>query len=59
MSHFVHIVVADALRLSVFERHLDSALNNMLQFSGSPEVVRQLDLMVFEAPVQLNYPVLP
>ena len=29
--------------LSVFERHLDDALNNTLQLLVSPELVRRLD----------------
>ena len=35
--------VVDAPSLSVFERHLDNALHNMLELLVSPEVVRQLD----------------
>jgi len=35
--------VVDAPSLSVLKRHLDNALNNMLQFSVSPELIRQLD----------------
>ena len=35
--------VVDAPSLSVFKRHLDNALKNMLEFLVSPEVVRQLD----------------
>ena len=35
--------VVDAARLSVFKRHLDNALNNMLELLVSPEVVRQSD----------------
>ena len=35
--------VVDAPSLAVFQRHLDNALNNMLELLVSPEVVRQLD----------------
>ncbi|KAK4816002.1 hypothetical protein QYF61_010870 [Mycteria americana] len=35
--------VVNAPSLSVFKRHLDNALNNMLKLLVSPEVVRQLD----------------
>jgi len=35
--------VADAPSLSVFERHLVNALNNMVELLVSPEVIRQLD----------------
>ncbi|GAB0183172.1 hypothetical protein GRJ2_000782500 [Grus japonensis] len=35
--------VVDGPSLSVFKRHLDNALNNMLQLLVSPELVRQLD----------------
>ena len=35
--------VVSAPRLSVFERHLDKAFNNMIWLLISPEVVRQLD----------------
>jgi len=33
----------NAPKLSVFKRHLDNALNNMVELLVSPEVVRQLD----------------
>jgi len=35
--------VMDAPNLSVFKRHLDNALNNLLQLLVSPELVSQLD----------------
>ena len=35
--------VVDAPGLSVFKRHLDNALDNMLSLLVSPELVRQLD----------------
>ena len=35
--------VVNAPSLAVFKRHLDNALNNMLELLVSPEVVRQLD----------------
>ena len=35
--------VVDAPSLAVFKRHLDNALNNMLELLVSPEVARQLD----------------
>ena len=35
--------VVDAPCLSVLKRHLDNALNTMLELLVSPEVVRQLD----------------
>ena len=42
-SEKVLIRINDAPSLSVFKRHLDNALNNMLQLLVSPEMVRQLD----------------
>lgn len=44
--------------MSVFKRHLATALNNMLQLLVIPEVVRLLDLTNFDSPFQLNYSVL-
>lgn len=41
--------------LSVFKRHLDNALNNVFYLLVSSEVVRQLDLMIFVGPFQVNY----
>ena len=41
--------------LSVFKRHLGNALINMLELLASPELVRQLDSMIFLGPFQLNY----
>ncbi|KAK4826838.1 hypothetical protein QYF61_011646 [Mycteria americana] len=38
--------VVNAPSVSVFKRHLDNALNNMLQLLVSPGVVRQLDWMI-------------
>ncbi|KAK4824876.1 hypothetical protein QYF61_021083 [Mycteria americana] len=38
--------VVDAPSLSVFKRHLDNALNNMLYLLVSPELVRQLDEII-------------
>ena len=35
--------VVDAPCLSVFKRHLDNALNNVLELSVSPEAIGQLD----------------
>jgi len=35
--------VVDAPSLSAFKRHLDTALNNMLQLLVRPEMIRQLD----------------
>ena len=35
--------VVNAPSLSVFKRHLDNALHNMLELLVSPEAVRQLD----------------
>lgn len=50
--------VVDALRLSVSKRHLDNAPSDMLELLVSPEEARQLDLMIFESPFQLNYSIL-
>ena len=46
--------VVDAPSLAVFQRHLDNALNNMLELLVSPEVVRQLDWMIVVGPFQMK-----
>lgn len=50
--------VVGALCLSVFTRHLDNALTNMLWLLKSPEEVRKLDYRVFEGFFQLNLSIL-
>jgi len=50
--------VVHAPSLSVFQRHLDNDLNNMLQLLVSPEVVRHLDQMIVVGPFQLKYSIL-
>jgi len=47
--------LVDAPCLSVFNRHLDNALINVLSLLVNPEVVRQLDSMVVEGLFQMNY----
>jgi len=42
--------VVDAPSLSVFKRHLDNVLGNMLKLLVSPEVVRDLDWMIVVGP---------
>jgi len=46
--------VASAPSPSVFKRHLDKALNNVLRLLVSPEVVRQLDQTIVVVPFQLK-----
>lgn len=41
----------DAQRLSVFQKHLNNVLSKILEFLSSPEVVRQLDSMIFVGPI--------
>lgn len=48
--------VVGAPGLSVFGRHLDNVLNNMLL--ASPRLVRHLDWMVVASPFQLKQSVL-
>lgn len=50
--------VVDAPDLPVFTRLLDHALSKMLDLVVSPEVVSQLDKVVFEGPFELNCSVL-
>lgn len=46
--------VANAPSLSVFKGHLDNALNNILEFLVSPELVRQLNWMIAVVPSNRN-----
>lgn len=46
---------ADAQCLSVLKKHLNKALSKILEFLGSPEVVRQLDSLIFVGPIQEIY----
>lgn len=44
--HRKQTLTLKVLSLSVWKRHMDNVLSNMLWFLVSPEVVRKLDLMV-------------
>lgn len=50
--------VISAPCLSMFNRHFDNAIINVLELLVSPEGIRQLDEMIFVGPFQLNYSIL-
>jgi len=43
----------DAPYMSVSRRHFDNVLINVLNLLDGPEVLRQLDVVIFERPLQL------
>lgn len=46
--------VTNAPSLSMFKGHLDNALNNILEFLVSPELLRQLNWMIAVVPSNRN-----
>lgn len=50
LKNFRYLSVTEDSCLSVFKKHLNNVLINMLQLLVSPEVVAQLELMIFEIP---------